>query len=288
MISIIIINYNTFSITSDCIRSIVKYTHGVDYEIILVDNASIECEPELFLNEFPGIKLVKSPSNLGFSKGNNLGISHAKGDMILLLNSDTYFTDNILYKTLTYFDSLENVGFLGVKMVYPNGSIQHTARKFRSIGWELLDLFRFIPMILPYHVRARLMQGKYFKGDFNMECDWLNGAFLMFNKSLLSKFTEGKLDERFFMYGEDHLWGYQVKLLGLHNYYYNSSSIVHINNASTSPDKRIQLLKTIYRNELEIAKLRKGDGVYYWIFLAIYGLKEQSRILIKSIFDRQQ
>ena len=72
MISIIIINYNTFSITSDCIRSIVKYTHGVDYEIILVDNASIECEPELFLNEFPGIKLVKSPSNLGFSKGNNL------------------------------------------------------------------------------------------------------------------------------------------------------------------------------------------------------------------------
>lgn len=285
MISIVIINYNTFSITSDCIRSIVKYTHGVDYEIILVDNASIECDPELFLNEFPGIKLVKSSSNLGFSKGNNLGIIHAKGDVILLLNSDTYFADNILYKTLTYFDSLENVGFLGVKMIYPDGRIQHTARKFRSIRWEVLDLFRFIPFLLPYRSRAKLMQGKYFKGDFSMECDWLNGAFLMFKKSILSNFPNGKLDDRFFMYGEDHLWGYQVKQIGLHNHFYCSSSIVHINNASTSPEKRIKLLRTMFNNELEILAYRKGRGIYYWIFLMIYGLKEQVRIIIKSVYS---
>lgn len=284
MISIIIINYNTFNITNQCIQSIVDNTKDVMYEIILVDNASTEGNTDNFKVLFPQIKLIKSPHNVGFAKGNNLGIKHAKGDIILLLNSDTYFTENVLSKALTKFKMLSNIGFLGVKMKYPNGQVQFTARKFRSIEWELLDLFRFIPMLLPYTIRARLLQGKYFKGDFDMECDWLNGAFLMFNKSILEQMPENKLDERFFMYGEDHLWGYEVKQIGLRNYFYHGTSLVHINNASTMPSKRIKLLQTIFKHELEIIRIRKGSGLYYSVFCFIYGIKEQSRIVIKSLF----
>jgi len=283
MISIVIINYNTLNITKQCIQSIVDHTKDVAYEIILVDNASTEGNTDDLKVLFPQIKLIKSPDNVGFAKGNNLGIKHATGEIILLLNSDTYFTENVLIKALTKFKMLSNIGFLGVKMKYPNGKVQSTARKFRSIVWELLDLFRFIPMFLPYTVRARLMQGKYFKGDFDLECDWLNGAFLMFNKSTLEQLPGNKLDERFFMYGEDHLWGYQVKQIGLRNYFYHGTSLVHINNASTQPSKRIKLLQTIFNHELEIMKIRKGSGLYYSIFSFIYGAKEQARILIKSL-----
>ncbi|MBM3446080.1 MAG: glycosyltransferase family 2 protein [Bacteroidetes bacterium] len=285
MISIIIINYNTFNITKQCIQSIIDNTRDVAYEIILVDNASTERNADVFKDIFPQIKLIKSPENTGFAKGNNLGIEQALGEIILLLNSDTYFNENVLSKALTKFNMLSNIGFLGVKMKYPNGRVQFTARKFRSIGWEILDLFRFIPFLMPYTVRARLMQGKYFKGDFDMECDWLNGAFLMFNKSILERLPGQKLDERFFMYGEDHLWGFQLKQLGLINYFFQGTSLIHINNASTETSKRIRLLQTIYMHELDIMRIRKGSGLYYVIFSLIYRVKEQCRIFIKSLFS---
>jgi len=285
MISIIIINYNTFNITKQCIQSIIDNTRDVAYEIILVDNASTERNADVFKDIFPQIKLIKSPENTGFAKGNNLGIEQALGEIILLLNSDTYFNENVLSKALTKFNMLSNIGFLGVKMKYPNGRVQFTARKFRSIGWEILDLFRFIPFLMPYTVRARLMQGKYFKGDFDMECDWLNGAFLMFNKSILERLPGQKLDERFFMYGEDHLWGFQLKQLGLINYFFQGTSLIHINNASTETSKRIRLLQNIYMHELDIMRIRKGSGLYYVIFSLIYRVKEQCRIFIKSLFS---
>ena len=282
MISVIIINYNTFDITSNCIQSILDNTVGLEFEIILVDNASTEKNPDEFKRLFPNIILIKNYSNVGFSKGNNIGIQYASGDIILLLNSDTYFTENVLLKAYDMITSLPKIGFLGVKMLYPNGSLQYTARKFRSIGWELLDLFRFFPYLLPYNTRSRMMQGKYFKGDFDMECDWLNGAFLMFKKSLLQSLPNHQLDDRFFMYGEDHLWGYQLKELGYINYFFAGTSIVHINNASTLPSKRSKLLQTMFKHELEIMQTRKGRGVYYYLFCLIYGLKEQSRIFFKK------
>ena len=285
MISIIIINYNTFNITKQCIQSIIDNTRDVAYEIILVDNASTERNAEEFKDIFPQINLIKNSENTGFAKGNNLGIEQALGEIILLLNSDTYFNENVLSKALTKFNRLSNIGFLGVKMKYPNGRLQFTARKFRSIGWEILDLFRFIPFLMPYPVRARLMQGKYFKGDFDMECDWLNGAFLMFNKSILERLPGQKLDERFFMYGEDHLWGFQLKQLGLINYFFQGTSLIHINNASTEPSKRIRLLQTIFKHELDIMRIRKGSGLYFVIFSLIYRVKEQCRIFIKSLFS---
>src|SRR5665811_1583174 len=78
-VSIIIINFNTFSLTRNCIASIETFTLGVTYEIILVDNASDELDITIFQDEFPFIKLIKSPVNLGFAKGNNLGIKEAEG-----------------------------------------------------------------------------------------------------------------------------------------------------------------------------------------------------------------
>ncbi|MFN3315581.1 MAG: glycosyltransferase, partial [Raineya sp.] len=84
MLSIIIINYNTFSLTCKCIESILQYTQGVSYEIILVDNASTECDADKFLEFFPQITLIKSPENVGFARGNNLGLQYAKGEYILL------------------------------------------------------------------------------------------------------------------------------------------------------------------------------------------------------------
>jgi len=281
LVSVIIINYNTFILTCNCIESIINYTKGVAYEIILVDNNSTECDASLFKQRFPGIILVKNPTNAGFAKGNNLGISHASGDIVLLLNSDTYLTEDAIGNAAMALKMQPGTGVLGVKMRYPNGSIQHTARRFRSIGWEFLDLFRFIPMLMPYKKRAKLMLGKYFKADFNTYCDWLNGAFFMFPKAVLSSLPGNKLDERFFMYGEDHLWCWQIKQAGYNCYFYSETSIVHINNGSTSKQKQLRLLKVMMRNELAIMWARNKGWLYYMLFCLIYLSKEYTRYAVK-------
>src|SRR5258705_9398946 len=156
-ISIIIINYNNFDLTCHCIRSVIQFTSGIEYEIILVDNASSAVDPGNFLIEFPQARLIKSPVNGGFAYGNNLGIGHASGEYILLLNNDTLLTEDSISKSFHHLKNHKNTGALGCRMIFPDGRVQHSARKFRSIGWELLDLFRFIPFMMSYKKRSRLM-----------------------------------------------------------------------------------------------------------------------------------
>ena len=107
-LSIIIVNYNTLELTSNCIRSIYQHVKDLQFEIIVVDNASPDMDADELSKRHPGIKLIKSPSNLGFAKGNNLGLSHATGKYILLLNSDCELINdapNICYE---YMESVPN------------------------------------------------------------------------------------------------------------------------------------------------------------------------------------
>lgn len=282
-VSIIIINYNTFQLTSECIRSVIEFTKRISYEIILVDNASVECDAELFKEKFPGIILIKSQLNGGFAYGNNLGIDNASGDFILLLNSDTVLTTDSIADTVEFAKNNTNTGVVGCRMIFPDGSVQYTARRFRSIQWELLDLFRFIPMFIPYKKRAKLMLGKYFRHDENMACDWVNGAFFLFPKKILSQFPESKLDDRFFMYGEDHLWCAQIKKLGYNILFFAGTTIIHINSGSTKIERQLDLRNTMMKHELEIMKWRKGNGFYFIIFSLVYKSKEGARNFIKKL-----
>ena len=130
------------------------------------------------------------------------------------------------------------------------------------------------------------MMGKYFRHNENMECDWINGAFFLFPQKIIAQLPERKLDERFFMYAEDQLWCEQVKALGNKILFYSETTIIHINSGSTSLHKQLALRKTMMKHELEIMRLRKGEGVYYFFFKIIYVAKEASRNCIKSVIYR--
>lgn len=281
MVSVIIINYNTFALTSACIRSVYAHTKGLEFEVVLVDNASTECDPKDFLAEFPQLRLVCSPENAGFAGGNNLGIQHAKGDYILLLNSDTELLENSVLKSYNAFLASASPGFLGCRMTYPQGQVQYTARRFRSIKWELLDLFRFIPYSHAYADRSVAMLGKYFRHDVSIECDWLNGAFLLFKRDLLDHFPNKKLDDRFFMYAEDQLWCEQAKEAGFRNYFYADTTIVHVNSGSSSIKRQLHNRQVMLKHELALVRRRKGAGLYYFFFALIYGAKEMGRNAVK-------
>lgn len=283
MVSVIIINYNTFHITCACIESVIRHTKGVEYEIVVVDNASPKDNPDEFKRRFPPIVLVKSAENGGFAKGNNLGIRASKGDIILLLNSDTVLNEDSISKAASNLHSLERVGPLTVRLVYPDGKLQHTARRFRSVGNELLDLARPLLKLVPYKKRSERMLNQYFHGDRDTWCDWVSGAFMMFRRRLLDEMPGGILDERYFMYGEDQLWCYQFRQMGYVSYYYSGTTVIHIHAASTESSMQLKLLKKFIDLELDLMRYRKGESLYYYLFAIIFTLKERARYYIKTV-----
>jgi GT2 family glycosyltransferase len=281
MVSVIIINYNTFSLTSACIRSVYAHTKSVSFEVILVDNASVECDADDFLREFPQLKLIKSLTNAGFAAGNNLGIAAASGHYYLLLNSDTLLTEDSIGKAYHFLSERADVGVVGCRQVYPDGKIQFVARKFRTIRWELLDLFRFVTYLMPYKRRSRLLLGKYFKNDTTCEADWVNGAFFMMPASVVRAMPGQQLDDRFFMYGEDVLWCEQIRQLGYRIFFFADTTIIHIAGASTALKRQLQLRNVMIRHECAIMAMRKGKGLYYFLFCLLYVSKEYLRYVIK-------
>jgi len=225
-ISIIIINYNTYELTCKCLESLYQYNDGFSYEIILVDNASIECDANLFKEKFPEINLIISERNLGFAGGNNLGIQQANGNFILLLNSDTELIENSILMCLNKVNGDKKIGVLSTKLIFPDGKHQPAAQRFPSIKYKLIELFR-IQKLLSKNKAGKLLLGAFFDHNENAEADWVWGAFFLFRKEILSLLPNQKLDDIYFMYWEDVQWCMDIKKLGYKIYYFAETKIIH-------------------------------------------------------------
>jgi GT2 family glycosyltransferase len=239
-VSIIIINYNTFQLTCDCIRSVIAFTEQLEYEVILVDNASSECPPELFLTYFPDLVLIKNEHNLGFAKGNNLGISYAKGRNVLLLNSDTLLTNNVVLPCSHYLDLNPSIGVVTAQLIFPDGKIQSSCQRFPHFKYNLLELLRVQKFFPSYG--GRLLLGPFFDYESNCKVDWVWGAFFMFPRRILEQLPDKKLFDGFFMYGEDMWWCWDIRSIGLDTMYLALGPVIHLM-GSSGGDKKSEMQK---------------------------------------------
>jgi hypothetical protein len=280
-LSIIIINYNTFKLTSNCLRSIKEKVAGINYEIILVDNASVECDPGLFLNNFPDVKLIASPSNTGFTGGNNLGLEYAQGEYILLLNSDTELINNAPKICLDHMQQNPNVGMATAQLSYPNGKLQYNCRRFRTIGWELLEIFPFY-RLLPKRKAEELMLHHYFDHKRFCKCDWVWGTFMLFPKKIVEQLPSSKLSGDFFMYSEDVLWCWEFKQLGYEIHFLPEAKVMHVNKGSASPERALKTKITAMKNHAIFMKKFYPDWRWY-IFAAIYYSKQYAFFWLQKL-----
>lgn len=282
-ISIIIINYNTFTLTCNCIESIHKTLKDVSYEIVLVDNASTECDPQLFSHKFPNIKLVVSKINAGFAGGNNLGISASTGDYILLLNSDTELINNAPKICLDHLKKHKEVGMTTCQMLYPDGRIQYNCRRFRTISWELLEIFPLYKL-LPKAKREQLMLHHYFDHQQFADCDWVWGAFMLFHKDIIPQLPHKKLSEDYFMYSEDVLWCWEFKQLGYKIHFLPEAKIMHVHKGSSGKDKLKKIRLVSIKNHAIFMKKFYPDFRWY-IFAAIFYTKQYGALWFGKIFS---
>ena len=278
-VSIIVINFNTRVLTEQCIRSIYEYTRGIDFEVILVDNGSTECDPGIFLTLFPDVRLIRSATNVGFAKGNNLGISEARGIYYLLVNSDTYLRENSILKCVDYFRSHPDVGALTPKLVFPDGRPQSAANRFPSIHLSLLVLTRAFKLLSPTK-KEELFLGEYITGDRPIEVDWICGTFFLTGRDVINRMPGSKLSDKFFMYFEDVEWCLDIRRLGYRVVYWPETEVVHYGSASQDKTedvsgKSLKKMEQIAENEAIFLRKSRGS-VYQKLYSFLSGLVQLS------------
>lgn len=283
-LSIIIINYNTFQLTCNCIQSLKDKLHDMSYEVVLVDNASTECDPHLFLEKFPDINLIVSPVNSGFTGGNNLGISKAKGDYLLLLNSDTELINNAPKICYDYMQQHPEVAMTTAQLVYPDGRIQYNCRRFRTIGWELLEIFPLYKL-WPKKKREQVMLHHYFDHQSFAKCDWVWGAFMLFPRTIINQLKGHQLSDDFFMYCEDVLWCWDFKQLGYEIHFLPQAKVMHVHRGSVSKDKWIRIRTTSIKNHAQFMKKFYPDWRWY-VFAAIFYTKQYGALWLGKLFKK--
>lgn len=277
-LSIIIINYNTFWLTCNCIQSIRGKLVDLDYEIILVDNDSSECDPQLFAKQFPELKLIVSAENTGFTGGNNIGLSRASGDYILLLNSDTELINNAPKICYDYMQQHPEAGVTTAQLSYPDGKIQYNCRRFRTISWELLEIFPLY-RLMPKRKREQLMLHHYFDHKSSVSCDWVWGTFMLFPRKIISALPGNQLPADFFMYVEDVLWCWQIKKLGYQIVFLPEAKVMHIHKGSTSKENLKQVRLLGVKNHAKFMRKFYPDLRWY-LFAAVYYAKQYAAMLL--------
>jgi GT2 family glycosyltransferase len=235
-LSIIIVNWNVWDDLRECFESIFASSFSEEMEVILVDNASTDQSVVNTQSDFPAVKVIANSINVGFPKANNQALTIAKGEFILFLNPDTVLRPDTLSGCVSTLRSQKDIGLLGCKIRYPDGSIQYEgARNFpslRSIFWEVFYLHMLFP-------KSSLF-GEKLMGDWDHETSrdvpCLLGAFMMGRRSLLEDM--GGMDESVFMFLEDVDMCFRIVKSGWRIHYLADFCVIHKSMQSQKKKKR--------------------------------------------------
>lgn len=190
-LSVIIVNYNGLRYLKACFDSLHEKLRGIAYEIIVIDNNSKDESCNYIREQYPTVVLIESTENLGFGKGNNEAVKHAKGNYVLLLNNDTILQDNLV-PVLEYMKADGTIGALGIKMISGNENYLLSVGNFPDF-WSTLKM-KNIGKVGKDLEEANFTQSSY-------DVDWISGSFLLIPKKIYDA-VEG-FDEDYFMYVED-------------------------------------------------------------------------------------
>lgn len=286
-LSIIIVNYNTKDLLINLLDSLKKAIsvcaeNKLKIQIIVVDNNSEDKSVQAIKNRFNWVEIIQNKENLGFSKANNIGMLDSKGELVLLLNSDTVVFPQTLLKIIRFIDGNPSAGAITCRVELSSGKIDLASHRGFPTPWNAFCYFSGLEKLFP---KSKLFSG-YHQGWKNFEkthqIDACSGAFLLTRKKVISKI--GLLDEDFFMYGEDIDWCFRIKKAGFEVFYYPHTKIVHYKGQSgrkklsendVNSDLSKKIMKSSNRNFYETMKLfyqkhykDKYSHLLFWLVLS--------------------
>ncbi len=219
-VSVIIPVYNEFDYTYNCLRSILKNTGNIAYEILIADDCSTDVTKDIE-KIAKNVRLITTRENVRFLLNCNHAAKYAKGKYILFLNNDTQVQANWLEPLVSLIERDEKTGMVGSKLVYPDGYLQEAG----GIVWNDASAWN-------YGNRKSPEDPEY---NYVKETDYISGAAIMIRKALWEEI--GGFDERFApAYCEDSDLAFEVRRHGYKVLYQPLSMVVHFEGVSNGTD----------------------------------------------------
>ncbi|NMC36443.1 glycosyltransferase family 2 protein [Candidatus Beckwithbacteria bacterium] len=283
-IGIILLNYNGLADTLDCLQSLAKIKQtGFSTSIFVVDYSKDVKESEQIKKQFYQIKLIRKESNLGFAKGNNVGIAEALkwgADYVLLLNSDTIVSSDFLQKLFIYLKKNHQVGAVSPKIYFAKGFEFHKEKYAKSdlgkVIWYAGGQIDWANMLAFHRGVDEVDHGQF---DKILETDFISGCCSLIRKEVLEQV--GDLNEKLFLYFEDTDWSQRVKKAGWKLKYYPKAHIWHKNAGGSGVGSSLQ--------DYFITRNRLWFGFVYAPWRTKFALCKQSLLqLVKSNYWTKQ
>ncbi len=223
-VSVIIANYNTKDLLRGSLQSIYDSTHGIEFEIIVIDDCSRDGSAEMVRTQFPQVRLIVNKVNLRYVKSNNAGLKIAQGRYAILLNSDVVVQPGAFETLVKFMDEHPDVAAGGPKLINPDGSVQHCIRGFTGIFpmiCQSLSLHKLFP--------GNSITDRYYNTRFDYNTskpvDSIGSTSFIVRRSTWE--TYGMLDERFNFTFCDLAYCLMLKLNGEKVYYIQEAVVMH-------------------------------------------------------------
>lgn len=231
-LSVIIVNYNVKYFIEVCLHSVFRAAEGIDTEVIVVDNNSMDDSCAMIKAKYPQVTLIENKENTGFGHANNQGVAIAKGEYILFVNPDTVMPEDFLQKMVGYMDQHPEAGSAGPKLIDGRGVYAPDGKKsFPSLSVAIFKttgvnkIFSKSPYFNKYYA-------VHVAEDEVAEVDILSGCCMLVRHSVIKE-VGGAFDEAYFMYCEDFDLCYRIQQAGYKNIYYPETTLIHYKGEST-------------------------------------------------------
>lgn len=231
-LSVVVVSYNSRAYLPACLGSLLPQVRALRGEVIVVDNASTDGSPEV-VRQFSGVRLVESAVNVGFVRAVNQALKLAQGRFILILNPDTEVRPGAVGTLVRFMAEHPRVGLAGPKLLYPDGTVQPSRRRFPGLA-VLLTEGTFIQWHFPGLGIFRRFYCQDLPADIPQPVDWVTGACMLVRREAVEQV--GPMDERFFMYSEELDWCRRLWSAGWQVYYVPGAEVVHQEAASSRQD----------------------------------------------------
>jgi len=230
LVSVVVVNWNTRDLLEDCLASVERHLADASHETIVVDNGSTDGSTELVKRLFPDTRLLVNSENLGFGRANNQAMDIARGELLLLLNSDARLPDGSIRHLFELMREVPGVGMIGPRLEDENGKLQASAYRFGSIPLmfvEEIGLYK----LLPRECVSRLLLGGYWNHDAERIVDWIVGACMLVRAEVFR--ATGGFDPSIFLYGEEEEWCGRIADAGWRTLYSPRARVTHLGHQTT-------------------------------------------------------
>lgn len=226
-VSVIVVSYNTRDMTLCCLETLLEKSAGVSLDVWVVDNASKDGSARAIAERFPTVKIIESVDNNGFGAANNKAMQQARGEFLLLLNSDAFVHAGALQTLIEYSKSRPEVGVVGPRLLNKDGSLQHSCFRFPGPLFVWSDNL-WLASLLP--TTSRWSNLRHWPHDAEREVDCVSGACMLVRRRAMEQ--SGAFDEHFFMYFEEIDWQRRMAKLGWKIAFLPQAVVTHWGGAS--------------------------------------------------------